>query len=327
MGSQQDMETLRAGVIGVGYLGNFHVQKYLSQPGIEIAAVVDTNAVRLAEIAETYGVPAYADLAEALSGLDLVSIVTPPRYHYTAALACLARGVHVLVEKPVTETVAQAQALIEMARRHDCVFQVGHLERFNPAVLAVRRRLHEPHLIEAQRLAKFQRRGTEVDVVLDLMIHDIDIVLSMIASPVQELHATGSTVISGDIDVAHASLYFNNGCVAELTASRVNREPVRAMTVYQSDSHITVDYLNHTLLVGRQGVATTEEPFGIDFEEENLQRTDALMDEITSFVSAVRRGAAPQVSGEDGKRALEIAIAISSQIRARQRAAQDSRAG
>lgn len=321
------MKTLRAGVIGVGYLGNFHVQKYLSLPGVEVVAVVDTNAARLAEIADTYGVPAYTDLDAALPGLDLVSIVTPPRHHHAAALACLARGIHVLVEKPVTETVAEAQALVEAATRQGCVFQVGHLERFNPAVIAVRRRLCDPHRIEAQRLSRFQRRGTEVDVVLDLMIHDIDIVLSMVASPVRELHATGSTVVSGDIDVAHASLHFENGCVAELAASRVNREPVRAMTVYQSDAYITVDYLNHTLLVGRQGEPTTEGPVSIDFEEENLQRTDVLMDEITSFVSAVRRGSAPEVSGEDGKRALEIAVAISSQIRARQRATRDTRAG
>lgn len=315
------MTKLRAAVVGVGYLGNFHVQKYLSLPDLEVVGVVETNRERAHEISTKYQIPAFDSLTPLMGQIDLVSIVTPPMHHFAAARQCLEQGVHVLVEKPVTETVQEAQHLIELARRRHCVFQVGHLERFNPAVIAVRRRLQSPHRIEARRLSKYQKRGTEVDVVLDLMIHDIDIVLSFVSSPVATLHATGSTVVSGDIDVAHATLHFAHGCVAELTASRVNREPVRAMNIYQADSYISVDYLNHTLLVGSHGLATGDQlPVEVNFEEENLTRTDVLMDEIASFVAAVRHGNAPTVSGEDGKRALEVAVAISSQIRARARA-------
>ncbi|MGD9602960.1 MAG: Gfo/Idh/MocA family protein [Gammaproteobacteria bacterium] len=322
------MKRLRAAVIGVGYLGNFHVQKYLSLPEVDVVGAVETHPARAAEISAKYGFPVHPTPDPLLNHIDLVSIVTPPRHHFAAARDCLGHGIHVLVEKPVTETVLEAQALIDLARRHGCVFQVGHLERFNPAVLAVRRRLRDPHRIESRRLSKYQKRGTEVDVVLDLMIHDIDIVLSMIDSPVESMHATGSTVVSGDLDVAHATLHFANGCVADLTASRVNREPVRAMNIYQKDSYLSVDFLNHSLLVGRQGSdAGDAPPVEISFEEEALTRTDVLMDEIASFVAAVREGSAPTVTGEDGKRALEVAVAISSQIRDRQRRAQGATAG
>jgi predicted dehydrogenase len=239
--------------------------------------------------------------------------VTPPAHHFEAARACLAAGIHVLVEKPVTATVAEAEILVALARTHGCVFQVGHLERFNPAVLAVRRHLTQPQRIEARRLSKFQTRGTEVDVVLDLMIHDIDIVLSMVTAPLERLHASGSVVISGDIDVAHASVYFADGCVAELTASRVNREPARSMEIFQPGACISVDYLNHTLLVSEAGGTSTAPT--MSFAEESLVRTDVLMDEIRAFVAAVVRGEAPPVSGEDGKRALEVAVAISQEIR------------
>ncbi len=305
--------------MGVGYLGNFHVQKYLSLPDLDVIGVVETNPPRAQEISAKYGIPAFESLAPLLGQVDLVSIVTPPKHHFAAASLCLQQGVHVLVEKPVTETVQEAQQLIELAHRRHCVFQVGHLERFNPAVIAVRRRIDAPLRIEARRLSKYQKRGTEVDVVLDLMIHDIDIVLSLVNSPLESVQATGSIVVSGDIDIAHATLRFTDGCVAELTASRVNREPVRAMKIYQAETYIAVDYLNHTLLVGRQGhPAVAEQPaVEINFEEESLVRTDVLMDEIASFVDAVRHGGAPTVSGEDGKRALEVAVAISSQIRAK----------
>ncbi len=311
------MKILRAAVIGVGYLGNFHVQKYLSLPDLKVVGVVETNPERAHEISTKFSIPAFESLTPLLGQVDLVSIVTPPKHHFAAAYQCLAHGVHVLVEKPVTETGQEAQQLIELARHRQCVFQVGHLERFNPAVIALRRRIQAPQRIEASRLSKYQKRGTEVDVVLDLMIHDIDIVLSLVTSSLESVQATGSIVVSGDIDVAHATLRFADGCVAELTASRVNREPVRAMKIYQGDSYVAVDYLNHTLVVGRQGATAMPEQSAVElnFEEESLIRTDVLMDEIASFVGAVRHGGAPTVSGEDGKRALEVAVAISSQIR------------
>lgn len=309
------MAKLRAAVIGVGYLGNFHAHKYHELPGVELVAVVDTDPERAAEVARKYGVASASDYVPLLADLDVVSIVTPPATHFEIARRCLAAGVHTLVEKPVTETVAEAETLIELARANGLVFQVGHLERFNPAVLALRPLLAGPTRIEARRMAVYKQRGTEVDVVLDMMIHDIDIVLSLVDSEVTDIEASGAIVVSGDIDFAQATLHFANGCVAELAASRVNLEPVRAMSVEQPHSYITVDFANHALLVspieagGRRGA-----PRDASFETLALTRSDALMDEIRSFVSAVGEGHSPAVSGEDGKRALAVAVAISQAI-------------
>jgi predicted dehydrogenase len=309
------MARLRAAVIGVGYLGNFHAQKYRELPDVELVGVVDADPERAAEIGRKFAVPFDTDYSALLGGLDLVSIVTPPATHYEIARRCLAAGVHTLVEKPVTETVAQAEALIGLAAERNLVFQVGHLERFNPAVLALRQQLADPRRIEARRLSVYKQRGTEVDVVLDMMIHDIDIVLSLVDSEVVGIEASGAVVVSGDIDRAQASLHFANGCVAELAASRVNLEPVRAMTVEQADSYLSVDFANHALLVGQLDRAGRRgAPRDASFETLALTRSDALMDEIRSFAAAVREGRSPTVSGEDGKRALAVAVAISQAI-------------
>ena len=309
------MGKLRAAVIGVGYLGNFHAQKYFALPDVELAAVVDTDGERVAEVGRKYGVRACTDYGPLLGELDLVSIVTPPATHFEIARRCLGAGVHTLVEKPVTESVAQAEALIELATARGLVFQVGHLERFNPAVLALRPLLSSPTRIEARRLCVYKQRGTEVDVVLDMMIHDIDIALSLVDSEVVGIEASGSVVVSGDIDMAQVTLHFANGCVADLAASRVSLEPVRAMTVQQPDNYITVDFANHALLVGSvEEGGRLGAPRDASFETLQLERSDALMDEIRSFVGAVAEGRLPTVSGEDGKRALAVAVAISQAI-------------
>lgn len=309
------MARLRAAVIGVGYLGNFHAQKYHELPDVELVAVVDTDGARAAEVAGKYGVASATDYGPLLDGLDLVSIVTPPATHFEIARRCLGAGVHTLVEKPVTETVAQAEALIDLAAARRLVFQVGHLERFNPAVLALRQLLTNPRRIEARRLSVYKQRGTEVDVVLDMMIHDIDIVLSLVDSHVTAIEASGAIVVSGDIDRAQATLRFANGCVAELAASRVNLEPVRAMLVEQPDSYLSVDFANHALLIGQLDPAGRRgAPRDASVETLALTRSDALMDEVRSFVGAVLEGRSPTVSGEDGKRALAVAVAISQEI-------------
>lgn len=309
------MRKLRAAVIGVGYLGNFHVQKYRALPQVELVAVVDTDAERVGEVGAKHGVRACTDYGELLGELDIVSIVTPPATHFEIARRCLGAGVHTLVEKPVTETVAQAEALIELANARGLVFQVGHLERFNPAVLALRPLLTQPTRIEARRMSVYKQRGTEVDVVLDMMIHDIDIALSLVGSPVLALEASGSIVVSGDIDRAQATLHFANGCVAELAASRVNLEPVRAMTVQQADNYITVDFANHALLVGSvEEGGRLGTPRDATVETLHFDRSDALMEEIRSFVDAVGAGRSPTVTGEDGKRALAVAVAVSQAI-------------
>ncbi len=325
------MRTLRAAVIGAGYLGNFHAQKYAQLEGVELSAVVDSNAERAAEVAARYASRAVTDYQCILTEVDLVSIVVPPARHFDIAHDCLSAGVHALVEKPVTETVKQAEQLISLAAENGLVLQVGHLERFNPVVQALRRRVLTPRLIEAQRFAAYKARGTEVDVVLDLMIHDIDIVLSLVDAPLAAIHSSGTAVVTNDIDIAHARLEFANGCIAELSASRVSQEPARAMKVYQDGSYLTIDYANHELGVGtvRDG-REEQQRREVTFETETVTGTDVLMAEISSFVSAVSSGSAPEVTGEDGKRALEVAIEVSHRInryRAATATAQDAQNG
>lgn len=317
------MQKLRAAVIGVGYLGNFHAQKYAQHPDLDLVAVVDTDPERAVEIAAKYATRAVTDYRDILEHIDLVSIVVPPVHHFEIARACLAAGVHVLVEKPVTERVDQAEELIRSATLRDLVLQVGHLERFNPVVRALRRHVSRPWRIETQRFSAYQTRGTDVDVVLDLMIHDIDIVLSLADSPVRAIHASGTAVVTRSIDIAHARIEFASGLVAELAASRVSQEPTRTLKLFQHADFLELDYLNHELRKGvlengREREAGTEVMF-----EAAGAGSDVLMDEIYSFVNAVRHGHAPEVSGEDGKRALELAIEISYRI-TRYRAAQPS---
>ena len=309
------MRNLRAAVIGVGYLGNFHAQKYAQIANADLCAVVDTDPARAEEIAAKYGTRAVTDYTRVLSEIDLVSIVVPPSRHFDIAYDCLAAGVHTLVEKPVTETVDEAEELIRLATDRGLVLQVGHLERFNPVVHALQERVTRPRLIEAQRFAAYQSRGTEVDVVLDLMIHDIDIVLSIVESPISAVHSSGMTVVTKDIDIAHARIEFDDGCVAELAASRVSQEPARAMKVYQAGSYLTIDYMNHEIQVGTV-IDGHEEPARreVTFETETVAGIDVLMAEISSFVGAVQSGSTPEVTGEDGKRALEVAIDVSHRI-------------
>lgn len=310
------MRTLRAAVIGVGYLGNFHAQKYAQLDGVELCAVVDTDAARGTEVAAKYGTRAVSDYRDILSDIDLVSIVVPPARHFAIAHDCLNAGVHALVEKPLTATVAEAEILIQAAAARDLVLQVGHLERFNPVVRALRERIRQPRLIEAQRFAAYKKRGTEVDVVLDLMIHDIDIVLSIVGSPLRALHSSGTAVVTDDIDIAHARLEFANGCIAELAASRVSQAPAREMKVYQAGGYLAIDYANHELRIGSVSEGgEQDEQREVTFETAAVGGTDVLKAEIASFVAAVRHGASPEVSGEDGKRALEIAIEISHRIK------------
>ena len=244
--------TLKAAVIGVGYLGHFHAQKYAQLDGVELIAVVDTDTRRADEVAAKVGARAETDFKAILGDVDLVSIVVPPARHFPIAHACLSAGVHALVEKPLTETVDQAQTLIEVARREDLALQVGHLERFNPVTSWLHEQVGVPTRFEAQRFAPYKKRGTEVDVVLDLMIHDIDLVLSLVDSPVRQMHCSGTAVVTTDIDIAQARLEFENGCVAELSASRVSQQPSRSMKVFEQDEYVLVDFMNHELRRGNE---------------------------------------------------------------------------
>ena len=232
---------MKAAVVGVGYLGNFHAQKYHQLAGIELYAVCDVNQARADELASQYQCIALTDYRNIKDHADVVSIVTTTPYHYEIARFCLENGIHVLLEKPMTSTIAQADELIALANKHNLVLQVGHLERFNPTIVNIRSVLNQPRFIESIRIAPFQLRGTDVNVVLDLMIHDLDIVMELVNSDITEIRATGAPVLSDKMDIVNARVEFANGCVANLVASRVSLKRERKLRIFQEDGYLSVD--------------------------------------------------------------------------------------
>lgn len=309
---------LRAAVIGVGYLGRFHAQKYQSLPGVELVAVVDATASTAQAVGEELKVTALSDYRELLDKVDLVSVVVPTPLHYKVAAEFLAHKVHVLVEKPITETVEQARELIALAKQHRCVLQVGHLERFNPSVQAAAKVIRSPRFIESHRLAPFKQRGTDVSVVLDLMIHDIDLIQELVGQPIEHIDAVGSPIFSGDIDIANARIRFAGGCVANTTASRVSLKQERKLRIFQDDAYISIDLQQKILTVVRKKDAgPIESPAQVAIDEQSFEQGDALKSEIEAFVDSVRNGTAPVVSGEDGLRALQTAMHITELVNAR----------
>ena len=311
------MDKIKAAVIGVGYLGRFHAQKYAALPACELVAVVDgREEVRNAVGAEVAAKPV-ADYRELLGKVDAVSVVTPTPAHFEIADAFLSSGAHVLVEKPITETPEQAKSLIATAARHGKILQVGHLERFNAAVLAAEPHLNTPRFMECVRLAPYKERGTDVNVVLDLMIHDIDLVQSLAGSEIVSIDAIGTPVFSGEIDIANARLRFANGCVANTTASRVSMKTERKLRIFEDAAYISLDLQQKilTLIRKRDGVPQPGQ-LPVNIEEANLEQGDALKSEIESFLECIRNNKRPIVSGEDGLRALETAIRITEQVHA-----------
>ena len=304
-------------MIGVGYLGRFHAQKYAQIPDCELVGVVDgREEVRKAVAAEVSSQPV-ADYRDLLGKVDAVSVVTPTPAHFEIADAFLAAGAHVLVEKPITETPAQARALIERAAAAKRVLQVGHLERFNAAVLAAEPHLKKPRFMECVRLAPYKERGTDVNVVLDLMIHDIDLVQSLADSEIVSIDAIGTPVFSGEIDIANARIRFANGCVANTTASRVSLKTERKLRIFEDAAYISLDLQQKilTLIRKREGLPQPGQ-LPVNIEEANLEQGDALKSEIISFLDCIRNQSRPVVSGEDGLRALETAIRITEQVHA-----------
>lgn len=306
------MTPIRCAVIGVGYLGRFHAQKYAAADHAQLVAVADTDPEAAARVASECGCRAVTDYRELLGEVDAVSIVVPTTLHFEVARECIANGVHVLVEKPITRTVEEAAELNRLAREKNVCLQVGHLERFNAALMEVSRRPTPPLFIESHRLAPFKPRTTDVNVVLDLMIHDIDIILDMVRSPVKSLAASGARVLSDALDIANARIEFENGCVANVTSSRVSLKSERKMRIFQKNAYVSIDFQNRGLSVHRLG---DREAFpGIpEITSENtvFEEGDALKVEIQAFLEAVRGEAPVIVSGEDGQRALETAIRIS----------------
>ncbi|MEN9526500.1 MAG: hypothetical protein RLY56_451 [Pseudomonadota bacterium] len=309
------MNNIRAAVIGTGYLGRFHAQKYAAAPGCTLVGVVDPRKEVREAVAAEMGTNGFADHRELLGQVDAVSVVTTTPAHYAIARDFLEAGAHVLVEKPITETVQQAQSLIDIAAARGRILQVGHLERFNPAIVAAESRLRGARFIECQRLAPFKERGTDVNVVLDLMIHDIDIVQSIVGRPVESIEAVGTPVFSGAVDIANARLRFEGGCVANVTASRVSLKTERKMRVFRDDAYLSIDLQQRILtVIGKRAGGPAPGELPVTIEESSYDQGDALRAEIHSFLDCIREGKPPLVSGEDGLRALDIAIRITGML-------------
>ena len=305
------MTRLRCAVIGAGYLGRFHAQKYAAIPRCDLVGVVDPDATARERIAAELGVAVFADHRELLGRTDAVSVATPTATHHAVARDFLRSGAHVLVEKPITATDAEARELIALAAGGGRVLQVGHLERFNPVILAVAGELVNPRFIESNRLAPFKPRGTDVSVVLDLMIHDIDLIQNVVHSPIASIDAVGAPVFTDEIDIANARIRFENGCVADVTASRISMKSERKLRVFQTDAYISIDLQQKLLTVVRRPAMIEEGvPPKVDVEERSFEQGDALLAEIESFLDAIEHGRPPVVSGEDGLRALLTATRI-----------------
>lgn len=302
---------LKTAVIGVGYLGNFHAQKFASLPDTDLIAVCDIDAERCNEMANTHNTKAVYDYRELLGKVDAVSIAVPTSLHHEVAKAFLSTGTHVLLEKPIASTLVEADDLIHTANENNALLQIGHLERFNSVLVALEKVLDHPRFIDSVRIAPYKIRGTDINVVLDLMIHDIDILQSILGSPIVSIHANGAPVLSDHIDLANARLRFQSGCVANVSASRVSFKAERKLRIFQHDAYITVDMHNKKLAIHRKGES---EMFpgvpDIVHEEQVFEQSDALKDEIIAFIQSIHQNRPATVSGQDGRNALATAIEI-----------------
>ncbi len=305
---------IRVGVVGVGHVGQHHARIYRELPGVELAGIADSDPAKLQEIQRVLEVPAFQDYRELLGRVDGVSVAVPTHLHAPIARDCLKRGIDVLVEKPLAETLKEAEDLTDLAVQRGRILQVGHVERFNGAVRALHRIVKAPGFIECHRLSPFPQRGTDVDVVLDLMIHDIDIILSVVKSPVTQVNAVGVPVLTDRVDIANARLQFASGCVANVTASRVSVERVRKIRVFQPDTYISLDYASQEITLYRRLPAdlASHPPRlpQIVREEVAVEKEEPLRLELTSFLSAIRERTRPEVSGEEAVEALRVASQI-----------------
>ena len=309
-------KTVRAGVIGVGSLGQWHASKYAELPNVELAAIYDASPERATEIAEKYNTQVAGSLADLAELTDAVSVVVPTDLHREVAGELLEHGIHCLVEKPITVTTQEASELVAIAAKADVILQVGHIERFNPVLSVVEDLPSPPRFIEASRLAMYppivpgQRpRGTEVSVVLDLMIHDLEVILHLVKSPVVDVRAVGLKVLSPDEDIANVRLAFENGCVANITASRISQEAMRKIRLFYDDAYVSLDYGDQSGYLQRLG------PAGIVREDIPIEREDALYRELREFTDCVRHHREPRVSGEHASEALKLADQIIRQSR------------
>ncbi|HXX74242.1 MAG TPA: Gfo/Idh/MocA family oxidoreductase [Nitrospiraceae bacterium] len=300
------MTPLRAGVVGIGHLGQHHARLYASLPGSQLIGVVDQLPERAQVVAERHGVRLFRNLEELLPQVDLVSIAVPTSAHYEVARRCLLAGKHVLVEKPLAVMPKEARELVELAKGRSCRLQVGHSERFNPVMQVMRPHIGRPVFIECHRLSSFSERGTDVDVVLDLMIHDLDLVLSFDPGPVEEIRAAGVAVLSASVDIANARIQFGSGCVANFTASRVSTNKMRRLRVFQPDQYLSLDFQTRQGMICRRQTKAGERPTVV-IEQVQGGDEEPLKLQLESFLDAVRTGKKPVISGEDGAAAVDVA--------------------
>ncbi len=306
---------IRTAVVGVGYLGRFHAEKYAGMQDVDLIGVADTDIPQGRRIAAQFGTRFFRDHQELIGMVDAVSIVVPTQHHYEVSRDFLNAGVDLLIEKPITANLNEAENLISLADEKGCIIQVGHLERFNPAVRALDGLIHNPRFIESHRLSVFKDRGTDVSVVLDLMIHDIDIILNFVRSAVRTIHAAGISVVSSHVDIANARLEFANGCVANVTASRISAKNERKIRLFQKEAYISVDFANRGITIVRPDLNNANGVIpGMALEQHAFNQGDALDAELRAFVGSVRQRSLPEVTGQMGRDALRIALDIMDQI-------------
>src|SRR5437660_9048949 len=298
------MKKLRVGVVGVGHIGSNHARIYAELPHAEFVAVFDIDPARAAEIATKYRANAAGSLNEFAEMVDAASVATPTSAHFPVARDLLARGKHLLIEKPITENTADARELAQLAAEKRLVLQVGHVERFNPVLSALEKHLTNPRFIEAHRLSPYPNRSTEIGVVLDLMIHDLEIILHLVRSPVQTIDAVGVPVLSRGEDIANARLRFENGCVANITSSRISPEQMRKIRVFQENAYLSLDYQNQSGEIYRRTGG------GISREEVEIERDEPLKQQLAAFIQCAASGRIPKVSGFEATAALDLALEI-----------------
>jgi predicted dehydrogenase len=300
--------TLRIGIAGLGSIGKNHARILSELPDCELAAVFDTNPDTAREIAEKYGTKAFASLEEFSDAVDAATIATPTPTHFAIAEQLLLAGKHLLVEKPITETTSDARKLVELSQKTGRILQVGHVERFNPVMSKLEELLTQPRFIEAHRLSPYPNRSIDIGVVLDLMIHDLEIILHLVRSPVKSIDAVGVAVLSKGEDIATVRLHFENGCVANVTASRISMEKLRKIRIFQREGYVSLDYQNQT------GEAHRLAGGRIIREEVEIEKDEPLKRELAAFVDCARQGKQPKVSGFEGAAALELAVEITRRI-------------
>ena len=310
------MKKLRVGVIGVGYLGQFHAEKYARMNNVELVGVVDIEKKRAETVAEKVNTTPYTDYKSLFGNVDAVSIAAPTSVHFVIARDFLKKNIDILIEKPITETTEEADELIHLAKSRDLIIQVGHLERFNPAIVALKDIVKKPMFIESHRLSIFQGRCTDVSVVLDLMIHDIDLILNFVRSKIRAVYASGVPVVSEHVDIANARLEFENGCVANVTASRISTKNERKIRLFQRDAYVSVDFSKKEITAIQQtGNVDCGLIPGMDVKQISFETGDALENELKSFINAVTHRETPEVTAKMGRDALEIALNIMDQIK------------